>query len=237
MKPVAVFRHFATEGPGYFATFLERRGVPWELVKIDAGEPVPGDPLRYSGLAFMGGPMSANDDLPWIRDALALIRRALERDVPVIGHCLGGQLMARAMGGAVTRNPVKEIGWGEVRVPDVPEARRWFGDARRAFQAFHWHGETFSIPEGATRVLGSAHCENQAFALGRHFAMQCHVEMTARLVGDWCHEWGTEVARLAARVPTVQAPEEITAGLDARVAALNAVADDVYAEWIKGLRR
>lgn len=237
MKPVVIFRHFVTEGPGYFATHLERHGVPWELVKMDAGDAVPADPAAYSGIAFMGGPMSANDDLPWIRDALTLIRRAVDADVPVVGHCLGGQLMAKATGAVVTRNRVKEIGWGDVRVADNDESRRWFGDGAGVFPAFHWHGETFSIPPGATCILSSAHCENQAFALGKHLGMQCHVEMTPELVRDWCRDWEREVRALAARVPSVQTPDEMTADLDARVAALHAVADRVYAEWIKGLKR
>lgn len=237
MKPVVIFRHLATEGPGYFATYLEAHGVPWQLVKVDAGEAVPADPRQYSGIGFMGGPMSANDDLPWIRDALALIRRAVDADVPVVGHCLGGQLMAKALGGSVTRNPVKEIGWGEVTVAEGAEAKRWLGAAPRAFPAFHWHGETFSIPPGATCVLSSAHCANQAFAFGKHFGMQCHVEMTAQLVRDWCRDWGREVDRLAARVPSVQTPDEMTSDLEARITALNAVADVVYAQWLKGLDR
>ncbi len=237
MKPVAIFRHLITEGPGYFATYLERHAVPWVLVRIDAGDAVPDDPTAYSGLAFMGGPMSANDDFPWIREALALVRTAAAADVPVIGHCLGGQLMAKALGGVVTRNPVKEIGWGKVRVVESDEARRWLDGSAAVFDVFHWHGETFSIPPGATRILESAACANQAFAFGKHFGMQCHVEMTPELIGDWCRDWGKEVGRLAARVPSVQTPEEMMAHLDGRVAALHAVADRIYGEWIRGLAR
>ena len=96
VKPVAIFRHSATEGPGYFATYLDRTGVPWQLVRVDAQEAVPADADRFSGLVFMGGPMSVNDDLPWIAPALRLIRQAVARHVPVLGHCLGGQLMAKA---------------------------------------------------------------------------------------------------------------------------------------------
>jgi GMP synthase-like glutamine amidotransferase len=236
MKPVAIFRHFVTEGPGYLATFLDRKGVPWRLVKVDADDAVPSDPGPYSGIAFMGGPMSANDDLPWIADALALIRRAAEGGVPVIGHCLGGQLMAKALGATVTRNPVKEIGWGPVDVLEGPDARRWLGDAPVRFEAFHWHGETFSIPPGATRILKSAHCENQAFAVGHSLGMQCHVEMTAELVRDWCDEWGRDVDRLAARLPSVQTPGEMQRNLDARVRALHRRADAIYAEWTRHLR-
>src|SRR6185503_12178182 len=101
-------------------------------------------------------------------------------DVPVLGHCLGGQLMAKALGGSVARNPVKEIGWGRVDVLGR-EGERWFGSLN-AFQSFHWHGETFTIPAGAERIASSEHCANQAFALGPHLALQCHVEMTADLV-------------------------------------------------------
>ena len=235
MKPVVIMRHAPTEGPGYFATYLERHGVPWRVVKVDAGEPLPEDTRACSGLAFMGGPMSVNDDLQWITAALALIRRAVADDVPVLGHCLGGQLMAKAMGGQVTRNPVKEIGWGKVDVVASPEAERWFGAPVASFESFHWHGETFSIPPGATRLASSAHCENQMFALGPHLGMQCHVEMTPELIRAWCNDWGKEVSALAARVASVQTPDEMTAGLEQRVRALNAVADRLYARWMERL--
>ena len=181
MKPVAIFRHSVTEGAGYFATFLESRRIPWQLIKLDEHEAVPPDSRRYCGLCFMGGPMSANDDLPWIAPVLALIRDAVRAEVPVIGHCLGGQLMAKALGGGVSRNAVKEIGWGRVEVLPGDEARRWLGDAP-SFVSFHWHAETFTIPPGATRIAASAYCDNQMFVLGKHAGMQCHVEMTPQLI-------------------------------------------------------
>lgn len=233
MKPVAVFRHAPTEGPGYFASFLSARGLPMTLIPIDAGAPVPEDVSAFSGLVFMGGPMSVNDDLPWISPVLRLIRQAVVRGVPVLGHCLGGQLMARALGGSVGPNPVKEIGWGEVRVLDNPEAHRWFGDAPRRFLAFHWHGETFTLPEGATRILESPFCANQAYVLGPHLGMQCHVEMTREMVETWCTVGAEEIA--AAGGPAVQTPEAIRADLDERIAQLNAIAERLYSRWIAGL--
>src|SRR5437867_6188778 len=127
MKPVAIFRHFVTEGPGYFATYLDRSGVPWKLIKLDQGEAVPLSSESFRGLVFMGGPMSVNDDLPWIRPVLDLIRDAVARDVPALGHCLGGQLMAKALGGHVAPAPVKEIGWGKVKVEGAGESAVWFG--------------------------------------------------------------------------------------------------------------
>ena len=235
MKPVAIFRHAPTEGPGYFATYLDRHRVPWELVRIDEGAAVPSDPRRYRGLVFMGGPMSANDDLPWIAPVLRLIGDAVEEDVPTLGHCLGGQLIAKALGATVTRNPVKEIGWGRVDVAGGEVAAAWFGAGRRHFDSFHWHGETFSIPAGATRIAMSPWCGNQAFALGRHLAMQCHVEMTPQLIEAWCRDWEKEVASLARRVPSVQSPAEMLDRVEEKVRALNAVADRLYDRWAAGL--
>jgi GMP synthase-like glutamine amidotransferase len=236
MKPVAIFRHASTEGPGYFATYLSLHDIPWQVIKIDAGEPVPGDPGEYSGLAFMGGPMSANDDLPWIPQSLRLIAAAAKASVPVIGHCLGGQLMAKALGGTVTRNAMREIGWGRVDIVAHPLAQAWFGSLPAAFDCFHWHGETFSIPPGATRLLSSPYCENQAFAIGPHLGMQCHVEMTEALIRRWCQDWNKEVTSLAAKVASVQTPDEIVDALEQKVTALTAVADVIYGRWTQGLR-
>jgi GMP synthase-like glutamine amidotransferase len=233
MKPVAIFRHSSTEGPGYFASFLDSRRIPWTIVKVDAGEAVPADPSAYSGLAFMGGPMSVNDNLPWIPRVLALINAAVDADIPVLGHCLGGQLMSKALGGKVTRNPVKEIGWGPVAVEDNAQAREWFGAARE-FSGFHWHGETFTLPPGATKLAASPYCANQAFVLRQHLGMQCHVEMTPELIHAWCADWEKELVTRASA--SVQTPEQMYEQLDERVRSLNSVADRLYGRWVEGMR-
>lgn len=202
---------------------------------LDTGHRMPRSARGFAGLVFMGGPMSVNDDLPWIIPALKLIADAVRNDVPVLGHCLGGQLMARAFGGAVRAAPVKEIGWGEVAVADNAVARDWLGPVR-TFDSFHWHGEAFSIPPGGTRVLENAHCANQAFALGRHFGMQCHVEMTAEMIGDWVRGGAAEIAQ-SRDSPGVQAPEDIVRDLEQRVTALHAIAERIYERWTAGLSR
>ena len=232
MKPILIFRHSPTEGPGHFADYLDRKDIAWQLVRIDAGDALPADSSGAAGLCFMGGPMSVNDDLPWIPSVLELIRDATQRDVPVIGHCLGGQLMSRALGGVVSRNAVKEIGWGVVNVADDPTARQWFGSLRE-FAGFHWHGETFTVPAGATRIASSRYCVNQAFVIGKHLAMQCHVEMTAELVEAWCREWGREVEKVTSA--SIQTPAEMKADLDAAIARLHGIADGLYDRWIAGL--
>lgn len=230
MKPVAIFRHHPGEGPGYFATFLDSRSVPWRLVKIDEGEAVPAL-KEFSGLCFMGGPMSVNDDLPWLPPVFSLIREAVAGGIPVIGHCLGGQLMSKALGGGVTRNAVKELGWGEVATTDRV-ARDWLGDLTR-FEAFHWHGETFSIPSGATRILRSQWCDNQAFVMGPHLAMQCHVEMTEAMIRLWNRAWADEKAPPS---DSVQLPEQMYERLESRITAMRQAAERLYNRWLAGLQ-
>jgi GMP synthase-like glutamine amidotransferase len=233
MKPIAIFRHMYAEGPGYFAEFLDERRIPWQLVCIDAGEAVPQDAGLFSGLVFMGGPMSVNDDLPWIAPVLELIRAAVARDIPVLGHCLGGQLISKALGCVVTRNPVKEIGWAEATVSDNDTARAWFGETR-SFEAFHWHGETFSLPQGANHILSSAHCANQAYALGKHLALQCHVEMTERMIRDWCEVGVDEIAASDGN-PAVQSAATMQAQMAGKLPQLHEVARQLYQRWVAGL--
>jgi GMP synthase-like glutamine amidotransferase len=231
---VAIFRHSPAEGPGYFAEFLDERGIPWQLIRIDAGDAVPSNVGKFSGLAFMGGPMSVNDDLPWIPPALKLIRDAVALDIPVLGHCLGGQLISKALGGVVTRNPVKEIGWGKARVSDNDTARAWFGGTQ-SFEAFQWHGETFSLPQGATHLLSSAHCGNQAYALGKHLALQCHIEMTEQMIRDWCEVGVGEIAASVSS-PAVQSATDMQAQMADKLPQLHAVARQLYQCWVAGVR-
>lgn len=233
MRPIAIFRHAASEGPGHFATFLDQRHIPWNLIAIDAGNPIPDSPQAFGGLVFMGGPMSVNDDLPWIPQVLSLIRQAVAMNIPVLGHCLGGQLMAKALGGQVTRNPIKEIGWGQVERADTPEARDWLGDLA-TFEAFHWHGETFSIPPGATRILGNGNCTNQAFVLGPNLAMQCHVEMTEAMIQSWCEVGADEIA--ASDSPAVQSTDQMQALNASHLPQLHRAAEALYTHWISGLQ-
>lgn len=234
MKPVAIFRHARTEGPGYFATFLDAHRIPWRIIDTDDAQAVPADPAACSGLAFMGGPMSVNDPLPWIAPTLDVIRKAIDAGIPVIGHCLGAQLISRALGGVVSRNPVKEIGWGEVTIEPVPAAAPWFG-GRDSFLSFHWHGETFTIPPGATLLASSRWCPHQVYALGPHLGMQCHVEMTERMVRAWARGGRREIADSPA--PSVMSAAAMQEDLALRVAALHAVADRLYAHWIGGLKQ
>lgn len=232
MNPVLIFRHVDCEGPGYLQSFLDNHGVPGRLVCVDAGEAVPADPGACAGLVFMGGGMSVNDDLDWMAREIALIRTALARGIPVLGHCLGGQLIARALGATVGPNPARELGWHPVRRRDNAAARHWFGEDEAQLEVFHWHGETFAIPDGAVPLLGSAFCENQAFVRGRALAMQCHIEMTAPMVREWATRFSDQIAH---PTDSIQSADAMLENLDERVARLHALADRVYTRWIEDL--
>jgi GMP synthase-like glutamine amidotransferase len=232
MRPLTIFRHIACEGPAYLAEVLDHHAVPWRLVKIDAGEPVPDTLDDCSGLVFMGGPMSVNDPLPWIEQELALIRRAQAGNMPVLGHCLGGQLICKALGGTISANPVKEIGWHKVRKCNTPAAAAWLAGLPDETTLFHWHGETFSIPAGAEVILESEHCAHQAFAIGNTLALQCHVEMLQPMVAEWATLYAHELQETSA---TVQSAEQMTADLPTRISGAQQVADIIYERWLSPL--
>ena len=234
MKEVIIFRFLGREGPGYLGDFLDEQKIPWHMVKVDEGEPIPASILPYSGIVLMGGPMSVNDDLPWIAPLLERIREAKAADIPLLGHCLGGQLISKAFGASVGANKVKEIGWGEVNVTDNEAAKFWFG-AIQNFNAFHWHGETFTLPAGASHLLSSAYCQNQCFSLGKHLAFQTHIEVTSEMVRKWCEESPDELAE-SADSPAVQQADAMQQELPLHCFFLNKVAKQVYGQWIQGLK-
>jgi len=232
MQPLLIFRHIACEGPGYLGDVLGREHIPYKVVSIDQGDPLPTSIANVSGLVFMGGPMSVNDPLPWVEAELALIRSAAETGIPVLGHCLGGQLIAKALGGTIQANPVKEIGWHPVEHVDNACARDWLADLPARFDAFHWHGETFTLPAGATPILRSQYCENQAFVLDNILALQCHVEMKADMVAEWAGAYAHELAQPS---ESVQSAEEMTQNLPARIGVLQTAADVLYQRWLRPL--
>lgn len=232
MKPLYIFRHIDCEGPGYLAEVLDRHDIPWQLIAIDGGAAVPDSIGDCAGLVFMGGSMSVNDPLPWIGQELDLIRQAQAVGMPVLGHCLGGQLISKALGGKITRNPVQEIGWHPVRRRTNPGAQRWLRDVPDATTVFHWHGETFSIPAGAECILESEHCSHQAFVIGNTLALQCHVEMLAPMVGEWAQLYRHELDNPG---PTVQSAAQMVRDLDTRIHGAQQMADVLYEHWLQPL--
>jgi len=230
MKPIRIFRHIDCEGPGYLLDVLSRMEVPHELVCIDQGDAVPEQIDDVSGLVFMGGSMSVNDDLSWIRQEIELIQQAAKHRLPVLGHCLGGQLMAKALGGRVIPNRVQEIGWFEVQKTVSALSESWLEGLPDRMEVFHWHGEMFTLPDGAKNILFNENCPHQGFALENMLAMQCHIEMTEPLITEWATRFADQ---LQSGPDTVQPPEEMLQNLPSRIRDLNSFADKIYSRWLE----
>jgi GMP synthase-like glutamine amidotransferase len=233
MKPLVIFRHIDIEGPGYLAHFLETHGIYFHLVKVDQGDEIPRSLDDIGGLVFMGGPMSVNDDLPWIRQEISLIQRAAEAKLPILGHCLGAQLISKALGGDVVVNPVKEIGWHNIQSVDSRFASNWLGGIPFEFEAFHWHGETFTIPHGATNILQSHHCSHQAFVKDNILGMQFHIEVTLEMVRKWADAYRDELEVAHNQSPAVQTYPLLLDDVENRTMTLHKVADKLYGHWLR----
>lgn len=230
MSDVLILTHIDYCPPAHLAEVLHRHGIPHDVLRVDLGELQGYDLQRPKAVAVMGGPMSVNDPLPWITDEVEALRQLIARDVPVIGHCLGGQLLARALGAPVTRMPYTESGWQPLqRLPDAA-ASPWLAHLPEQVEIFQWHGDTFAIPEGAQPLLSSRWCANQAFAWGdRVLALQGHPEMTEALIEQWLTDWSH---LLDPSQPSQQSLEQMRAQLAQKVRALNKVAEGFYAHWL-----
>ena len=234
-KPVLVLQHQATDSPAYLGRWLRAGAVVHEVLVAEEGTRWPSDIDGYAALALLGGEMSANDDMPMLRDGERLILQAIERGLPVIGHCLGAQLMARALGAKVHASPAPEIGWQPLEMHDSEEARAWFGALRQA-HLMQWHYESFDLPPGAKLLASSASCPHQAFAIGPNLAMQFHIEADAEKIDRWSHEAGPLHADALKRHPTsVQSGADIRTGTGRHIAAQQALADRIYGRWLSGL--
>jgi GMP synthase-like glutamine amidotransferase len=186
---VLAFRHVPFEHLGRIEPELARRGIGIDYADLYQPGAAAPDPARYDGLIFMGGAMSVNDGLPYLEREARWIAQAVEAGRPVLGVCLGAQLMAKALGARVYRNPVKEIGWFEIELTGEGAADPLFAGAAQRETVFQWHGETFDLPPGARWLASSPACRHQAFRIGDSaYALQFHLEVTPEMIADWCSQ-------------------------------------------------
>jgi GMP synthase-like glutamine amidotransferase len=233
VKPIRFFRHIACEGPGYLGTVLDRLQRPYEVVCIDDGHGVPAQFDDVAGLVFMGGSMSVNDPLTWISDEIDLIQRAQQAGVPMLGVCLGSQLLSKALGGTVSKGKNgQEIGWHSLQWAGGASRISALNDLQEEPLAFHWHGETFSLPPGAELLLSSACYPNQAYVCGKSLAMQFHIEVTAEMVREWTSLYASDMAEGGGCNQTL---DEITRDLEIRIPTLHRLADSLFEHWLAGL--
>jgi GMP synthase-like glutamine amidotransferase len=221
-RRVLAFRHVPFEHLGLIADSLEEHRIACEYVDLYRGGAHP-DVDAVDGLIFMGGPMSANDDFPYIRQELDIIGEAVSQRLPILGVCLGSQLIAKALGADVYANSVKEIGWYPVHWTDAAAHDRLHQDLATPETVFHWHGETFDLPPGAELLAYSAACRNQAYrVIDNVYGLQYHLEVTPEMIADWL-EQDANCGDL----------REITTPIDpnANAARLRELAAKVFGRW------
>lgn len=183
---VLAFRHVPFEGLGLIEPVLAARQIVVDYADLYRADAVLPELARYDALIFLGGPMSVNDDLPYLGLEMGCIRQAVAAGQPILGICLGAQLIAKALGAAVRRNPAKEIGWYALHFTEAAGTDRLF-QGLSLETVFHWHGETFDLPPGAELLAWSERCRHQAYRLGdRVYGLQFHLEVTPGMIGDWC---------------------------------------------------
>lgn len=229
MKPLRIFRHVLCEPPAYLGTFLQRRGIPFEIVCLDEGLDVPDDLDKIAGLVLMGGSGSVNDSKDWISQELELIRRADESNMPVLGVCFGAQLISKALGGTVYPGATMEVGWHVIDAVDLQQAKHWLNGLPAQFEAFHWHAHTFTLPPGAVPLWESTCFEQQGFVKGRMLGMQFHLEVTAESILDLSHRYASDLSQPS---DCVQNVDQITEHLADRINHLHHIADRIYDRWL-----
>jgi GMP synthase-like glutamine amidotransferase len=157
MKPIAIIQHSRTGEPGTISSILETADRDAVLVRVFDGDDIPKDASVFSGIVLLGGSMGVHDRLPWIPAQLGLIRDADRHDVPIVGHCLGAQLIALALGSDVRKHARPEIGWGTIMVGDSNVAREWWGEyAGKSVRTFQWHSDTFDPPPDSIQIAQNA---------------------------------------------------------------------------------
>jgi GMP synthase (glutamine-hydrolysing) len=196
MSKVYALQHLAAEPLGIIGEALEARGISAEYVRLFDGEPVPDDMRDAAGLIVMGGSMGAyeQDKYPFLSREIRLIETALKAEKPVLGICLGSQLLATALGAEVRKGDRKEIGWFPVSVTEGAIADRVFGGVEKCFTAYHWHGDVFDVPRGAVTLATSAQTPCQAFGYEeRAYGLLFHLEATQEIVEDMVRGFSGEL--------------------------------------------
>jgi GMP synthase (glutamine-hydrolysing) len=196
MSTVWVLQHVHCETLGTIAEALASRGIRHEYIRSFEGRPVPKGMEGASGLIVMGGPMGVYDHprFPFLSEEIRLIEQALKEEKPILGVCLGSQLLAAALGSPVTKGKGKEIGWRPVRLKEAADEDRLFGEIPRSFIAYHWHGDIFKLPKGSVSLASSELTEHQAFRYGESaYGVLFHMEVTEAMIQEMVGTFSDEL--------------------------------------------
>lgn len=228
MAKILVLQHHSAENLGAIAEALEGAALAWQYVRVFDGHPIPKEVKGLGGLIVMGGPQTVYqlDRYPYLRDELSLIESALKADKPILGVCLGSQLLAAALGAPVRRGAQREIGWFPVHLSDAARDDRLLRGVSAEFVAAHWHSDVFELPREAVALASSERTPVQAYRYGsRAYGFLFHAEMTREILGGLISEFGEGLARVGIDGGAIMLEAE------QRLPALGKIADTIFGRW------
>lgn len=226
MTEILIFMHVPFEGPGTLTEPLKALGIKYREVNLYEGG-APKNLEGCGGLIIMGGPMNVYEETeyPFLKDEDRLIKEALAKKLPMIGVCLGAQLMAKAAGAKVTKGQKKEIGWYPLHLTEEAKIDPSFKILPKEIEVFQWHGDTFEIPKGAVRLASSELFPNQAFRVGENaYAFQFHIEVTEAIIKEWIEINGTELEGVRDYIDS----KKVLAESKQKASELKKLADNIY---------
>lgn len=232
--PLLILQHVDCETAGTIEELLRESRLPYRYVRSVAGEAAPDSMEGWDGLIIMGGPMVVYDAIqyPCLAREIALIRDACDRNIPVLGICLGSQLLAAALGATVAPGARKEIGWHPVRLLEAAQDDLLFQGVPAEFTALHWHGDIFELPPAAVPLASSELTKYQAFRWGRSaYGILFHMETTTEILNAMSHSFQEEL-----RAEGIQVKHILTAA-EQHLPALAAPASTVFCRWLNLIKR
>jgi GMP synthase (glutamine-hydrolysing) len=228
MAKIWVLQHHPGENLGSIADALEGAALAWQYVRVFNQQPIPRDMKGAGGLIILGGAETVYqlDRYPYLRDEIALIENALAEGKPMLGVCLGSQLLAAALGVQVRRGVQREIGWYPVRLNDAAREDRLLSGLPHEFVAMHWHGDVYDLPSGATALASSELTEVQAFRHGANaYGIQFHAEMTREILTALVGEFGEGLKRVGID------GDAIATQAEAHLPKLEAIGGQIFGRW------
>jgi len=221
MSEVLIVQNTRTEGSGYLGELLNNDGFVIHSVNAKH-EKLP--EKNYSFVVILGAPESANDDLPYLQAEQKLIKKTVDDNTPVLGICLGSQLIAKTFGGKVYRGPKKEIGfYHDLRIDNNSKL---FSRFTNPFTVFHWHGDTFDLPEEAVRLAHSENYPNQAFQINSAVGLQFHLEVNAEMVNLWLDKTWEKLRQ----IPYID-PQKIRSDIDENISIVKNNMNNFYSNF------
>jgi GMP synthase (glutamine-hydrolysing) len=213
MKPVCIVQNWAAESAGNLAEYLIEQKIPYNVVRAYTGEALPSI-TDIEAAIVLGTPTSVRDYLKheYLKKVFAFTAAAVKHDLPFLGVCFGGQFLARVLGADVRRNEVREIGIYKTTLTDEGQQDKLFAGFEPELDVFHWHGDTFNIPFGATLLATGETCRNQAFRKKNAVGIQFHIEPRVDEIPIWCDEYLTELAEEGKTKETIVADYTAHAG-------------------------